>query len=47
VTHAHTIPRQWDGVHLQTIDHLTAGLEGQIVHHCGDGPCTADNTGSP
>jgi hypothetical protein len=44
VTEAHTTPRTWDGARLQVIEHLT---DGRIVHHCGDAPCTAENTGGP
>ncbi|MEQ1504117.1 MAG: hypothetical protein ABMB14_17875 [Myxococcota bacterium] len=45
VTGAHGTPRGWPGARLQVIDFLTPGLEGQVVHHCGDAPCTADNPG--
>jgi hypothetical protein len=42
---AHELPRTWDGARLQVIDHLTPGLEGQVVHHCGDEVCSASNPG--
>lgn len=45
VTEAHEIPRTWTGARRQVIDHLQPGLEGQVIHHCGAGPCTAANTG--
>jgi hypothetical protein len=45
VTQAHTTPRTWPGARLQVIDALTPGEEGQVVHHCGSAPCSADNPG--
>jgi hypothetical protein len=45
VTAAHTIPRTWPGTRLQVEDALTPGAEGQVVHHCGAAPCSADNPG--
>lgn len=45
VTGAHGEPRTWPGARLQVRDHLTQGLEGQIIHHCGDAPCSAENQG--
>lgn len=47
VTGAHETPRTWDGARLQVIDHLTAGSEGQVVHHCGEEMCSASNPGPP
>lgn len=45
VTHAHHIPRLWDGARRQVIDHLAVGSEGQIVHHCGAAVCSETNQG--
>lgn len=45
ISGAHHTPREWPGARLQVRDHLTRGAEGQIVHHCGDAPCTAENPG--
>lgn len=45
ITYAHSIPRTWDGARLQVIDHLMPGLDGQVVHHCGDAVCSASNPG--
>jgi pimeloyl-ACP methyl ester carboxylesterase len=45
VSGAHGAPRLWTGVRRQTLDHLRRGAEGQIVHHCGEGPCAESNQG--
>jgi hypothetical protein len=45
VTHAHEAPRTWPGTREQVEDHLLEGQEGQVVHHCGDAICSADNPG--
>jgi hypothetical protein len=41
-TQAHNIPRTWAGTLDQVEGYLRTGV---IEHHCGDGPCTATNTG--
>jgi hypothetical protein len=43
-TDAHTTPRLWAGQRHQTVEFL---LTGQVVHPCGDAPCTETNPGVP
>lgn len=43
LTNAHTIPRTWEGMKAQVVTFLAEG--GVVEHFCGDGPCTAENTG--
>ena len=45
VTNAHSIPRTWDGPREQVIHYLQVGTEREIVHRCGDLPCTQSNQG--
>jgi len=45
ITNAHGDPRNWKGTRDQVIDYLRPGAEEQVVHHCGDLPCAASNTG--
>jgi len=45
-TGAHLAPRLWAGARRQVIDYLTPGSAAQVVHHCGDAPCSASNPGS-
>jgi hypothetical protein len=45
VSGAHGAPRHWAGARRQVLDHLESGVEGQVVHHCGALPCSADNQG--
>jgi hypothetical protein len=44
-TDAHSIPRVWEGCKAQMVDFYAAGSEGQVVHHCGEAPCSASNPG--
>jgi hypothetical protein len=46
VTGAHGGPRLWTGTRRQVIDYLRPGSEEQVVHHCGDAPCSASNPGN-
>ncbi len=45
VTHAHGVPRAWEGCKAQTVAFFEAGAEGVVQHFCGDGPCTATAPG--
>lgn len=45
VTRAHGSPRTWEGAKAQTLAFFEAGLEGQVLHFCGEGPCTASEPG--
>jgi len=47
VTGAHGMPRTWDNANAQTLDYLSVGSEGQVVHYCGTEPCSAANSGNP
>ena len=42
-TGAHNAPRLWPGCANQTAHALLNS--GEVVHYCGDAPCTAENTG--
>lgn len=42
VTHAHGVPRAWEGTIAQTVTFLQTG---QAEHYCGAAACTASNTG--
>jgi hypothetical protein len=45
VTRAHGVPRAWEGAKAQTVAFFEAGREGQVLHFCGEGPCTASEPG--
>ncbi len=42
---SHFASESWLGPRLQMLDFLDPDDEGQIVHHCGEGPCAEDNQG--
>ncbi len=44
-TRAHSIPRTWANTRDQTIEFLTRGQRGTVVHTCGADPCSEANTG--
>ncbi len=44
-TKAHSIPRTWPGARQQVVDFLAVDARGTVVHHCGTGPCSAENPG--
>ena len=43
---AHVIGMGWDGLTAQAVHFLSADTEGEVVHFCGDDPCSPDNQGS-
>jgi hypothetical protein len=45
VTYAHGTPRSWEGCRAQTLAFFDVTAEGQVIHFCGDGPCTATQPG--
>ena len=44
-TGAHGVPRRWEGTKLQTLRFLDPADPGVVEHFCGEGACTALNTG--
>jgi hypothetical protein len=46
-THAHELPRLWEGAKLQTLSFLGSDTPGQVFFNCGRAPCTPENSGPP
>ena len=45
-TGAHSIPRTWDGQHVQTQLFLDPDAPGTVIHACGSAVCSANNQGT-
>ncbi|TVQ94573.1 MAG: hypothetical protein EA397_01415 [Deltaproteobacteria bacterium] len=45
-TGAHGGPRRWPGVRAQTVHFLHPDTQGEVIHGCGEAPCTDSNRGT-